>query len=375
MKLTNEAISKYQSRIDGLDQYNIIIREIEDNKMMNPDISIDSCKSIIEGLCKKALSLISDDYINKKSIRKDCEKFDKLLAHTFKKVFKESFEADLLKSFSNIIYAKSRTNQLLKKSFDFTKQNTINSVNAIVKLRDTRGDISHGRVYPKLTSTSIHLLNSIVSITDSICSFLVIEMSLRYFEKLEFENKVNELKDYRSNSGFNQWLNNGLVSEFPVKKVTYSRVLFDNDFDLYQEIYYDEYYPNLNILESKEVNSLSDIINDLLFFAENNGVSIIKEEIGVISEVEVISETELISEAEVVSVDELDDKIEEFTLKNNFDTKAFKELLEDILFTDKVPLREEIFKIPNYKVNLSDRSSEVANIIIKINNFIESIKS
>src|SRR5690554_57452 len=270
MELTKNAIGKYRDKIEGLNQYLIVVNEIEDNKISNPDISIDSCKSLIEGLCKKALSLIHDDYSQNKSFRKQCEKFDKLLENTFQKVFKESFEVDLLKSFSSILYQKNKTNDLLKKSFELTKSNTTNAVNAIVKLRDTRGDISHGRIYPKLTSTSPHLLNTIIGITDSICSFLITEMSLRYFEKIEHEVRVNELKDYRSNSDYNHWLNESLPFDFPVKKTSYSRVLFENDFDMYQEIYYDEYYPNLGILESKEKENLGNLIYYLQKIKESN---------------------------------------------------------------------------------------------------------
>src|SRR5690554_1009420 len=270
MELTKKTIANYKAKIEGLEEYLIVVKEIEDNKILNPDISIDSCKSLIEGLCKKALSLIHDDYLNNKSFRKQCEKFDKLLDHTFQKVFKESFEVDLLKSFATILYQKNRTNDLLKKSFELTKVNTTSAVNAIVKLRDTRGDISHGRIYPKLTRTSPHLLNTVVGITDSICSFLITEMCLRYFEKIEHEVRVNELKDYRSNSNYNHWLNESLPFDFPVKKTSYSRVLFENDFDMYQEIYYDEYYPNLNILQSKEKENLGNIVFYLEKIKENN---------------------------------------------------------------------------------------------------------
>ncbi len=378
MKLTHEAIARYESRIGGLDQYKLLLKEIDDNKALNPDISIDSCKSIIEGLCKKALSLISDDYSSKKSFRKDCERFDKLLNYTFKTVFEDSFEADLLRSFASIIYEKSRLNRLLGRSFELTKKNTINSVNAIVKFRDTRGDISHGRLYPKLTSTSVHLVNSIISITDSICSFLVIEMSLRYFEKLEFEDKVNQLKDYRTNSDFNHWLNESLDTEFPIKKISYSRVLFENDFDLYQEIYYDEYYPNLNILESKDTASLSEIVGSLSWFLENNGLpkNSKNEVLGAeaVREAESVNKTNSVAEVDTISIDLLDEKIREFASENNFDLEAFKKLLENIIFTNKLPLREEVFQILNYKVDLKERNLEFDKVAPKIEAFVESIK-
>jgi len=392
MDLTKNSISKYQSDIIGLNQYLLVVKEIEDNKVLNPDISIDSCKSLIEGLCKKALSLISDEYNTNKSFKKQCEKFDKLLDNTFNKVFKEAFEVDLIKSFSKILYQKNKTNELILKSSELSRTNTINAVNAIVKLRDTRGDISHGRLYPKLTTTSYHLMNSIIGITDSICSYLIIEMSLRYFEKLEHETKVNELKDYRSNSEFNHWLNESLESEFPVKKTSYSRVLFDSDFDLYQEIYYDEYYPNLNILDSKDKNLLSDLIFNLqnnkkllLTDEELETIRIIEEEINFeISDNEEFESTEVIVEDEIkrkggfiyqIKFEEsIENEIKQFAEKFELKIEPFKDIVDDFLRFDFFPREYQIEELPQKNIKLSERKDVLNKLMENIKIFLIDLR-
>lgn len=392
MDLTKNAISKYQTNIIGLNQYLLVVKEIEDNKILNPDISIDSCKSLIEGLCKKALSLISDEYNTNKSFKKQCEKFDKLLDNTFNKVFKEAFEVDLIKSFSKILYQKNKTNELILKSSELSRTNTINAVNAIVKLRDTRGDISHGRLYPKLTTTSYHLMNSIIGITDSICSYLIIEMSLRYFEKLEHETKVNELKDYRSNSDFNHWLNESLDFEFPVKKTSYSRVLFDNDFDLYQEIYFDEYYPNLNILDSKDKNLLSDLIFNL----QNNKKSLLTEDelenIRIIEEknqfekldnkeiesIEVIIDDEIKIKGEFIYKIEfqetIENKINEFVERFDLKIDPFKDIVDDYIRFDTFPREYQIEELPQKNIKLLERKEVLNSLMENIKIFLINLR-
>lgn len=375
MELTKKTIANYKSKIEGLDQYLIVVKEIEDNKISNPDISIDSCKSLIEGLCKKALSLIHDEYENNKSFRKQCEKFDKLLEYTFKKVFKESFEVDLLKSFATILYQKNKTNELLKKSFELTKVNTTNAVNAIVKLRDTRGDISHGRIYPKLTRTSPHLLNTIVGITDGICSFLITEMCLRYFEKIEHEVRVNELKDYRSNSDYNHWLNESLPFDFPVKKTSYSRVLFDNDFDMYQEIYYDEYYPNLSILESKEKENLGNLVFYIQKIKESNPDLEIKRKVDPVEEVieKLYVEDGYVKQLNINEAENIE-KLNLFVVENNLNFEKTYVLIDEKLAINKEPLREEILQISNTKVSLGERGKVFNEIKVKIDEFIQTLE-
>lgn len=380
MDLTKKTIANYKAKIDGLEEYLIVVKEIEDNKILNPDISIDSCKSLIEGLCKKALSLIHDDYANNKSFRKQCEKFDKLLEHTFQKVFKESFEVDLLKSFATILYQKNKTNDLLKKSFELTKVNTTSAVNAIVKLRDTRGDISHGRIYPKLTRTSPHLLNTVVGITDSICSFLITEMCLRYFEKLEHEIKVNELKDYRSNSEYNHWLNESLDFEFPIKTTSYSRVLYENDFDMYQEIYYDEYYPNLNILESKEKENLGNLIFYLQKIKEINPEIEIKRKVEFVEKEaeQLYVENGYVVEGYIKSIDinapANTEKLNQFVIENNLNFEKARVLIDEKISINKEPLRDEVLQISNQKISLAERGKIFSEFKVKIEEFIKTLQ-
>ena len=114
MKLTRAKIEEFKDGIDGLNGYYLIVKEIEDNLPKNPDISIESCKSLIEGLSKKALELISDKYNSDKQIRKACEgNMSTLVKTAFEEVYTIAFEKDLHLSLYEIIKNKTRVDKLV----------------------------------------------------------------------------------------------------------------------------------------------------------------------------------------------------------------------------------------------------------------------
>ena len=92
-------------------------------------------------------------------------------------------------------------------------------------LRNERGDISHGKSAPKLTSSSPQLAKLIVNTTDGLAAFLLDEL---------FSLDLSDLDplQYEDNPVFNEYLEelSPLSSE-----ISYSKALFDQDFVSYEE--------------------------------------------------------------------------------------------------------------------------------------------
>ena len=52
MKQTKDILKILESRYTNIDYYQTIIEKIEENVESNPDICIESCKALLEGLSK-----------------------------------------------------------------------------------------------------------------------------------------------------------------------------------------------------------------------------------------------------------------------------------------------------------------------------------
>jgi hypothetical protein len=52
MKQTKEILKDLENRYTNIDYYQTIIQKIEENVESHPDISIESCKALLEGLAK-----------------------------------------------------------------------------------------------------------------------------------------------------------------------------------------------------------------------------------------------------------------------------------------------------------------------------------
>lgn len=224
MELTKQAINQYASRIDGLRGYELIVSKVERNITENPDIAIESCRSLVEGLGKKALQLLSTRYQESKSLRKDCENsFTVLVDTAFNEIFSHTVEAEVFVHLSH-------------------------ALDKISALRNTRGDISHGRAYPKPVESTIALARSVVLVTDGISSLMIYQIAMRLPEAAP-----EETFDYTSEqmAPFNNWLDES-IKDFPIKTVRYSEILFEKDYAAYKEIYEDEYIPSLEPAKAAE---------------------------------------------------------------------------------------------------------------------------
>ena len=325
MELTKEVINKNKDNIEGLIGYSVIVSEIEDNITINPDITIESCKSLIEGLCKKALELVSDKYNSDKKLRGTCEdQMPFLIKTAFNEVYSNGLERDLHNSLYSIINGKVRTQRFLKKAQTELLKNGKKAIDKITAIRHNRGDISHGRIYPKIQESEIHLAKSIASITDGICSFMILEFAQQYAEKIALLGKLI----YAEQGEYNEWLDK--QNDKLTTKIDFSFLLFKSSNEKYEEIYYLDY---LESIESKD-----DDENDTIISTEK-------------VEKEIKNLTNTFNEKSFWTEEKLKALLE-FVEAENLILETTKTVIEEFLFTDKEPFPDNVKATMAEKPNL-----------------------
>lgn len=198
MQLTRAIIEKHIDTNEWLGEFETLLAEIEANIEFEPDISIESCKSLLESIAKNIL------------IRLD-------VSHSVRETNKKDVQV-LLKD------AKERLLQLTSESEDVFLTRYVSVVHGIAELRNERGDVSHGRHLPKKSRSSVPLAKSIKAFTDGFASYLLyllFSIDLSYQEPIRYE-------DYPD-------FNNSLDETYPLEVISYSKALYHQDFVAYQE--------------------------------------------------------------------------------------------------------------------------------------------
>ena len=199
MTLTEQLLKNPPSRFSDFEYYYVILEKIKENRTSNPDIAIESCKSLIEGLAKSILNHTDKNYVDDQRPTED-------LSPLLKRAINALADRD-----ANI-------------EEQFTKA-VANLIHQLGSIRNERGDISHGKSAPKEISSSPHLANLIVQTTDGLASFLLHELfslDLSDFDPLMYEDNPD--------------FNDSLDELYPLNgDVSYSRALFDQDFIFYEE--------------------------------------------------------------------------------------------------------------------------------------------
>ncbi len=196
MKLTRNIINEHIEVFENFQYYHTILDLIEDNLITNPDISIESCKSLFEGISKSILSALDISY-------SASEIEDKTVQHLLKRTFKK-----------------------LKEFIEIEELNYISLfVAEIGTIRNKRGDISHGRPSPKEITSDVEFAKMVVNSTDNFIYYI-----LKLFFSIEVENeKQYEYDDYEE---FNEWLDEQDSAGFLRR---YSLALFETDYVRYEQ--------------------------------------------------------------------------------------------------------------------------------------------
>lgn len=196
MDKTRQIIDKYKDIFPEFQYYHGVIDKIEENIDTMPDVSIESCKTLVEGVSKTILKKFDIQYIEK---GRNADTPNGLL----KKVLDE------LSKYSSIDAVVCQT--------------SCSIVHRISELRNERGDISHGKLSPKDINSDKYLAEAIKHITDGVIRYV-----LNIYFTIDFPS-LDEVK-YEDNQDFNQFLDDGLNLD-----ISYSKALFDQDIVFYKE--------------------------------------------------------------------------------------------------------------------------------------------
>lgn len=197
MPLCRNTINAYKSSHEDFEYYLTIVEKIENNCIKNPDISIESSKSLIEGMSKTMLLRLE-------------------LNHTLSSVN----EMDFSELFRNACWGIKRHVPI---DDDFIHRTT-SMIHRMGEIRNDRGDISHGKAIPKVDVSSPEMSTMIMQVTDSIVNYM-----LQLFFKIDLSHK--EQITYEDNPDFNTELDDAYV----LPGIKYSKALFHQDLVAYEE--------------------------------------------------------------------------------------------------------------------------------------------
>jgi hypothetical protein len=159
-----------------------------------PDISIETCKALIEGISKLSLHLLNQEPLDS---HKD-EKFQALVKRAL-------LELQKGRGFSDA--------EACRRMSGF--------VHYIGEVRNEHCDIGHGRASLKEQVNDAEFADLIVGITDNICTYM-----LRRLDRL-----ADKVTEYEDNPEFNDFLD----EQNPLPgKIRYSRALFEQEFETYE---------------------------------------------------------------------------------------------------------------------------------------------
>lgn len=209
MKLLEEFISNNLTKYPEWAEYNEVILDfVSSYKQKRPDMCIEGCKSLIEGISKFIYFNLDSDNKNLTEW-KDCK-----LGQKFKKTIGILNLGDHEKEFLD------KNNPLIQK---------------LGEIRNERGDVSHGQAYPKDSYSDDDFARFISSWTEGLCYFL---LSKYIFLKQQTEEDVSY-----SNEQFEDF-DNYLDGLYPdIKHISYSKALKEQD-HLQYELLMDEFVNN-----------------------------------------------------------------------------------------------------------------------------------
>ena len=172
-----------------MDYYDSLLDVVEAYIEEKPDITIETCKSIIEGISKLVIHLLKQEPLHTLNSLDFQELFKKALSELMQD--SKSFERDL-------------TNRLGS------------TVHRLGELRNDHGDISHGRASVKEQINDADLSEMVIGVTDSICTYML--------------RKLDQLTDDELQYDENEEFNNYLDDLYPLDgKVRYSKALFEQE--------------------------------------------------------------------------------------------------------------------------------------------------
>lgn len=344
MDKTISIISKNLKKHSHFEEYSKIIDIIKSNENINPDICIESCKALVEGISKTIL-IDLDNTRNTENIDKD--ELPKLFKDAMRVLSDncKDIEGDFASRFSAIMQV-------------------------IGEIRNKRGDISHGRMAPKFIFSSAKLASTVVTMTDSMLEYI-----LEHYFSIEVSESSLDFESEKMEK-YNEWLDSSL--DFPIKKARYSKLLFENDYDEYETRYKDEYLTTLEL--EPELKDGINVVLELLRINSSKKIETIEKQIKFefekAKEDIKIEQEDLVNtfnEAEFWTKDRKRMLIE-FARENQLNLEGLVKITENYLAFDVEPLRDDIGKIMKNPPSLADRRTVLQVMMEDVINFAEKLK-
>jgi hypothetical protein len=190
-KLKNEI---HRVKRHNLEYYHSHLTLVESYIEEKPDISIETCKALIEGISKLALHLLAQEPIDS---HKNTD-----LSDLFKRALSE-----------------------LQKGRGYSDVDLINRLGSVVhyigQIRNSHSDISHGRASLKDQVNDADFAELVIGVTDSLCTYML--------RRLDILSEKEVL--YDDNPKFNDYLD----EQHPLGGIVlYSKALFDQEFETYE---------------------------------------------------------------------------------------------------------------------------------------------
>ncbi len=344
MNLIVNLINANKKEYPEFEYYLLHTEKINNNKLSYPDITIETCKSFIEGVSKTILNKLDSS-------------FDEKLATSGRnpKSVQQLFKLALEKI--------SKYNVDFEESFIHSSGQIINVISSI---RTERGDISHGKSVPKIYNSTPEFAEMLANVTEQILVYV-----LNSFFKIKLSEKLN----YDSLEEYNKWLDESI--EFPVKKALYSKILYENDYDEYEQRYKDEYLSSIEVSEDLK-NGILEILEILKLNNKENKIEVhqidipftkeeIKEEYKKVSLVAKFNEGEFWNRPKI-------EYLEKFTKQHDFDFDKLKKIVEDSIAFENDPMKDDVRKALKKTLLLSEVRTLLPQIVDEVIHFINEIK-
>ncbi len=178
----------------NLEYYQSHLTLIEGYIVEKPDISIETCKALIEGISKLALHLLAQEPIDSHN--------NADLSDLFKRSLSELQKG---RGYSDVFLVK-RLGSV---------------VQYIGEIRNYHSDISHGRASLKDQVSDADFAELIIGVTDNLCTYMLRRLDMLSEQELLYED--------------NPEFNDSLDEQHPLEgRVLYSKALFDQEFETYE---------------------------------------------------------------------------------------------------------------------------------------------
>lgn len=214
MKQAVELIVNNAERYPEFRYYISLMKKAERNLSNQPDICIETCKSLLEGISKSIIERLDAAAIREDLDRKDVGPLIKQAARLLRKA-DNVIEDDFVTRCSSVAHA-------------------------LGTLRNERGDISHGKAVPKTAFSNDRLSALCMSMSENVlCYMLDAFYGIPSYSEIRSEEppQLGELDpyypvvSYDDNADFNDWLDEKYP--LPDGRLIYSSAL--------HELYYEDY--------------------------------------------------------------------------------------------------------------------------------------